>query len=274
MPTIADIMRFMRIWNNQTYRVALDNILAITTNEEVFDLTANVLQLQNLTETRMNGYSVQRLPYICEGHVDVVFSEVFWRMIHGYISPAYYVGLIVRECLGKDINNDVRIAEIVGRGLRSLPSFIREVDLHSKVGSFLPNAEVTNGAEQDVREHAEQDVRDHTDILINYNEHEYRMWSYQSTDWGLDNTSHRFCEERGNLPDGYIVMAPIDIGNPEQVQSSYGWKLYSEEYVRSICEMIVENRVDDYDETVENDYGVIKDYLKEPRLIYKGERFE
>lgn len=270
MPTIVEIMRFMRMWRNQTYRAALDNVYAITADEELFEATVNVLQMQNLTERRMDGYSVQRLPHICEGSVDVIFSEVFWRMINGYISPVYYIGLIVRECLRSDINNEIRIAEIVGRGLRALPSFIRELDLSNKVGRILQNAEIVNGTEQDVREHANQDVRDHTDILINYNGHEYRMWSYQNTERGLNHTSQRFSEQRGNLPAGFIIVAPIDIDDPEQANSSYGWKLYSEEYVRRICEMIVENSADNYDEIMEKNDRALRDYLKEPHLIYKA----
>lgn len=47
-------------------------------------------------------------------------------------------------------------------------------------------------------------------MLVKYNGELYPLWSYQSSDRGLDNTGSRLSEYRGSLPFGYHVLCPFD----------------------------------------------------------------
>ena len=117
-----------------------------------------------------------------------MFSNIFWDIAGEYITPVYYVASIVKQCIERDITNSNQVAGIVGRGLRSFPSFLREMDLTYKISCFFPEAEITNGPEQDVGEH--------TDVLIKNGDTEYRLWSYQNFERGLTNTASRFYGRR------------------------------------------------------------------------------
>lgn len=137
MLTIGDIRKYMGVWKQQTYRSGLEYCYAIKKDRQAYELTIEVLQLQNLNDKAMDGNSVQNIPIKNEGKVDILFSDIFWDIAGEYITPVYYVASIVKQCVERDITNSNQVAGIVGRGLRSFPSFLREMDLTYKISCFF-----------------------------------------------------------------------------------------------------------------------------------------
>lgn len=251
----------MGVWKQHTYLSGLKYCYMIKGDKTAYTLTLKVLKMQGLEDKYMDGYSVQNIPIKNEGKIDIIFTNIFWNLAGDYITPVYYVASIVKKCLENKIDDPEQVAGIVGRGLRSLPSFLREMDLAYKLSKLFPNAEISNGPEQDVGEH--------TDILIKTGSREYRVWSYQDTNRGLDNTAARFCGRRGELPKGYHILCPINISDKAKVKEVNGWCFYSESYVKDIYEMISVKKPDEYQMLAGLQTCAIKQYLKEVNIVYK-----
>lgn len=261
MPTIDDIKKYMKVWKQYTYCSGLECCYLIKEDKRTYNLTADVLKLQGLDTKTMDGNSVCGIPLKNEGKVDIIFTDIFWDSVGYYITPVYYVASIVKKCLERRMGNPQQVADIVGRGLRALPSFFREMDLKDKLSLVFPNAEITNNPKQDVGEH--------TDIFIKTDNKEYRLWSYQNTGRGLSNTAVRFRGKRGELPEGYHVLCPIDIKNKTEVEEVYGWYFYSEQYVRDIYAMISRKKPDEYDSLARLQAYAMKLYLKKANIVHK-----
>ena len=261
MLSIKDVRNYMTVWRRQTYCSALEYCYSIKNDKQVYDLTLEVLKLQGLESKFMDGHSIERIPIINEGRIHIVFSRIFWDMIDQYITPVYYIALIVKNCLRSGIDEPEQIAGIVGRGLRSLPSFLRELDLTYKLVCLFPQAEILNGPEQD--------VWDHTDLLIKSHGGEYRLWSYQNSPRGLENTAARFYGRRGELPKGYHVLCPIDISNGKEVEELEGWYFYSEQYVRFLYDMISIEKPDDYNTVSSLQMYAMRIYLNKAKIVRK-----
>lgn len=260
MNSIEDIKKYMKTWSMLTYKQGIDNCYALKKESDTYRVTVNVLKTQNLLEKKMDGRSVEAIPIKNEGDAKIIFSDIFWSIADGFISPASYVVSIVNECLKRKID-EVEISGIVGRGLRAFPSFLREMDLICKMAKYFPGATVHNNPTQD--------VNDHTDILIQHNGNDYRIWSYQNSKRGLENTSSRIKEQRGEIPKGIHVLCPIDVKNEYMREEVMGWYLYSERYVKYIHEMLVIEQKDDF-ETIKrmNEYA-IKTYLGKANTLKK-----
>lgn len=248
-------------WKQQTYRDGLEYCYLIKKDKQAYNLTVDVLKLQRLENKSMDGNSVQCIPIKEEGRVDIIFTDIFWNLAGDYITPVYYVASIVKKCLERRIEEPKQVAGIVGRGLRSLPSFLREMDLAYKLSLLFSDAEILNGPEQDVGEH--------TDILIMAGDHEYRLWSYQNTDRGLKNTAERFYGHRGEIPEGYHVLCPINISNKAEVEEINGWRFYSGRYVSDIYEMISVQKPDKYDSIARLQAYAMRLYLEKPNIVQK-----
>ena len=129
----------------------------------------------------------------------------------------------------KKIDDDL-ICGIVGRGLRALPSFIRELDLEAKVLELLPGATSHRSPSED--------TLGHTDILLCYNKKIYRLWSYQCTEHGLNNTVSRLQGKRGKLLPGIHVLCPVNINSKTDIVSIHDWKLHSGDYIKQVVNCI------------------------------------
>lgn len=263
MPTISDIRKYMNVWKKTTYRSGLDYCYYIKKDNSIYNLTIEVLEAQKLGDKLMDGNSVQNIPIKNEGKIDVIFTDIFWEIAGEYITPAYYVASIVKKCFERKMTNCEQVAGIVGRGLRSLPSFLREMDLAYKFSNLFQSAEISNDPEQD--------VVNHTDILIKDGDKEYRLWSYQSFKRGLNNTASRFYGRRGTIPKGYHILCPIDIGNASEVEEVDGWFFYSDRYVKYIYDMINIEKPDAYEAITRLSGYAMELYLKKANVVYKAE---
>lgn len=261
MPTIGDIRKYMEKWGQLTYKQGLDYCYLIKKDKQVYELTLEVMKMQLLDQKMMDGNSVQNIPYKDEGKVDIIFTDIFWRLAQDYITPAYYVGAIVNECIKSKIVDKERVAGIVGRGLRAFPSFLREMDLTYKLSRFFPNAQIMNGPSQDVDQH--------TDVLVVSGDMEYRVWSYQNFVRGLENTASRIRGNRGEVPKGTHVLCPIDISNEYEKEEVDGWFFYSDRYVTYLHEMIVFEKPDSYNFVSRMSDYALKAYLSKANLFVK-----
>lgn len=261
MPNIDDIKnKYINVWSKQTYSEGLRYCVP-KGRSKIFKLTEKILQIQNLSDKHMDGNSIQGIPEKYEGKINIFFTKIFWDIAKIYITPAKYIVLIVEECLANKITGTKQVAGIVGSGLRAFPSFIREMDLAYKMSIHFPNATITTGPDQDVNEH--------TDILIENEEHKYRLWSYQSSEKGLSNMPSKFCGERGTVPAGYHVLCPLNIKNKAIVEQIAGWYFYSDEYVRYIYGIMTCEAPDNYYTIKSLKDDAIKLYLKRANIVDK-----
>lgn len=261
MANIRDIRHFMETWKRMTYKEGLEYCHSIKNDSELFKLCAEVIQRQNLADKFMDGNSIQNIPIITEDRTRVIFTDIFWKLVGSYITPAYYIASIVNECVKSGIQSKDVITGTVGRGLRAFPSFLREMDLTYKISGHIQGADIVNGPQQDVREH--------TDILIQCQGVSYRLWSYQNFDRGLTNTAQRFYGKRGAIPKGIHVLCPIDIGNESEVEKVDGWYFYSDRYVNFLVEMMQIEKPDSYTEISRLQEYALKIYLKKANMVIR-----
>lgn len=261
MANIQDIRKFMGTWKQMTYRKGLEYCYSIKNDSELFDLCIEVIQRQNLADKFMDGNSVQNIPIIKEDKTRVIFTDIFWKLAGSYITPMYYIASIVNECVKSGVQSKDEITGTVGRGLRAFPSFLREMDLTYKISNRIQGADILNGPEQDVREH--------TDILIQKDGVNYRLWSYQNFERGLTNTAQRFYGKRGVVPQGIHVLCPIDIGNEREIEKVDGWYFYSDRYVNFLVEMMQIEKPDSYTEISRLQEYALKIYLKKANMVLR-----
>ena len=254
----------MRQWKNETYRENANMLYDVRhIGAADRELCNSVLVRLGVMDKAMDGSSAQGLPAINEGSVPIIFSDVMHRMLDGYISPMGYVLSLVLECTKQGVTNTEEVAGIVGRGLRALPSFFREVDLREKLAAALPNAKVKSVS-------ANQDVADHTDVVVTYGVKLFRIWSYQCTTRGLQNTSHRLLGKRGELLDGLHVLCPFDMQDKSQLTDLCGWYLHSNSYINKVVAVITGEAADDYADVCAMPIDLLKNtYMKEVHVILK-----
>lgn len=230
---IVNIRNYMETWNKYTYSQGLNYCYNVKKNKQLFNLCKNVMDMQQLSSKHMNGDSIEKLPIKDEGFLNIIFSDLFYKEVNNFITPVKYIADIVIDCQLHNITDVRKIAGIVGRGLRAFPSFVREMDLAYKLSILLPNADCR-------RTNSEEDVNDHTDILILCNNEVYRVWSYQSSERGLDNTARRVLGYRGVLKSGKHILCPFSIKNDKEKQN--GWFFYTNEYIKNVGNIVYQNQ--------------------------------
>lgn len=253
----SDIKTLMRReWNNTTYSDNLNSIHIVS--EEVRNVTGNIFVRLNIADKMMNGHSVSELARIgrCEGTSPVIYSAIFNNMVNGnFVSPAYYSAKITAGCIENGITDETLISGYMCRGLRTLASFFREMDLEDKLKSRLNASETIRNADLDISEH--------TDILIRYNNNSYRIWSYQDTKIGIQNCISKLRGERGAIPNGIHVLCPLLTSDHD---CWYGWWLYPQSTVNTVIQNINARNADNYDEILNND---IEQYIKNVNIFIK-----
>ena len=214
----------------------------------------------------MNGYSVEGIPVKYEGALKFLsYSAIFYGGLEkGYLTPASYIMNIIRDCNYQKVTDQNLITGIVGRGLRSFPAFIREMDLASKLLETLKGAECYRGNPQD-------DIVGHTDVFLNYNNEKYRLWSYQNTsERALTNTVSKIRGQRGQLPDGIYILCPFDYKDKNCYEDVEGWRLYNDNYTSKVKHIILEGETADYDTVCRGQYTRIKSYITKIQKFRKN----
>lgn len=101
MQSIENIRNYIKWWKQLTYAQGLDYCYTVKKETSVYGITVEVLKMQQLEYKKMDGKSVQNIPIKNEGKIDIIFTDIFWRLTKEYISPASYVAAIVMECVKK-----------------------------------------------------------------------------------------------------------------------------------------------------------------------------
>ncbi len=223
-----------------------------------------VLQTQNLTDKMMNGYSIENLPFKYEGPLQQLnYSKVFYEVLQeGYLTPASYIMRLIHEC-DKYFDNIGVIIGIIGRGLRSFPAFLREMDLPDKLANHLKDAIA-------YRSNPEEDIIDHTDIYLKYEGECYHVWSYQNTsERAILNTISKLRGDRGELPSGLHLLCPFNYQDSSQYEDICGWRLYHKDYAERIKALIHNSIIDNYDRIMMQDEDFLKLYITIPQIFRK-----
>lgn len=263
MPNFTDIRKYMGTWEKYSYAEGLDYCFELKKNEKLFQLTKRLLEILKIRDMPMNGFSIEHIAKQANnGGTKIVFSDLFYESANYFITPVSYLAKMVEAYEKEDIYNEYVMAGEVARGLRAFPSFIREMDLEYKLGKALTNAACVRNPKQD--------IQDHTDVLLLYDGQEYRVWSYQITPRGLNNTAKRLLGKRGNLPFGIHILCPLDIFNGAETEDISGWKLYSDSYIHKVVPVLRQKQIDKYTEIIRKSEYAVKEYLKEIHIFEKS----
>lgn len=263
--TIEDIQKYMRCWAQRTYNEEIAYFHALRNNAGMRRRIIVYLDKLKITNRHMDGYSITNLPRInaAEENRGIVpkYTEIFNQWLDmNYISPLTYIYKICENI--PDTLSDELASGIIARGLRSFPSFFRELELAKQIESRIPGCIIYT-------RDTEVDVSQHTDILLEYNNSLFRLWSYQSSGKGIQNTSKRFSGIRGQIPGGMHIMCPFSRTNPDNRQK-YGWLFYSESQCCTVVDMIMNDNVQiDLYKELDMHQNVLGSYLMQFRKIYK-----
>ena len=263
--TIEDIQNYMYCWGQHTYREETDRFYTLRNNVEMQRRIILYLEKLNIDGRYMDGNSITNLPRInaAEENNGVVpqYTEVFNQWLDmNYISPLTYIYQICKN-IPDNISEELACG-IIARGLRSFPSFFRELELAKQIEARIPGCIIHP-------RNVDMDVSEHTDILLEYNGSSYRIWSYQSTNKGLNKTSKRFSGEKGKIPEGMHIMCPFSLENPENRQNN-GWFFYSDRQCCMVVDMIINDNMQiDLYENIDMRQKELEKYLAYFKKIYK-----
>lgn len=233
-----NIRNYCNEWSRQTYGEALEAIFnAMDENSANFSKQIRQKFRQtNLYTKYMNGNSVMGWPPNKEkGTIEgVTFSDLYHSIKENpYFSPALYMAAVIYELIDAGYPDGV-YPKWIGRSLKTFASFMREEDCAYQLITRLQRDDPT----VTFTSNPEQDAHDHTDILLNYLGHRYRIWSYQCSTTGLDHLRERLLGERGTLPDGVHILAPIDVFDRDRTEDECGWRFAAGHEVDNLCQLI------------------------------------
>ncbi len=202
---MSNIRELCKIWSEKTYREGIEYLEA--ENAELFSLALNVFEKLQIIDIPMDGYYCEHLPKTEESRTGIkkTYSEIFHEEIaKDTFSPATYLVRLLCECK-ETTDDDSQIAGALARGLRTLTSLLREPDFAFIIKENLK----TKDANAETSLNAKQDSGDHTDVLLKYNDTEYRIWLYQFSSRGLPHDIERLTGKRGELPLGNHLICPL-----------------------------------------------------------------
>jgi len=118
--------------------------------------------------------------------------------------PIIYLKQIVVNSEGYNRN---KLRGIIARGLRTLPSLLRDRDFAEKLKEMIP--QFFPNTKFDISLNPGIDTKEHTDVFLKLRGEIYRIWLYQFTRRGLPHDTERILGKRGELPDGFHILCPI-----------------------------------------------------------------
>lgn len=199
-----------------------------------------LFELKRYRYKKMDGNSVGNLIKFddAEKYEGICFSEIVNQIKDDEkFTPVKYLAKIEEMCDKRGLNEKMTIG-LLARGLRILPSFLREIDMEEQLKNALERREM-NGI---IIRNPEMDVKQHTDILVNIGDKKYRIWLFQNSDRGICNTKSRLRGERGEVSCGIHILCPMNPINARGRNQRYidrnGWRFYSESYVKEIVDFM------------------------------------
>lgn len=202
---MSNIRELCKVWSEKTYRDGIEYLK--DENEELFSSAVNIFEKLQIIDIPMDGYSCEHLPKTEESRTGIkkTYSEIFHEeIVKDTFSPATYLVRLLCECKGTT-DDESQIAGALARGLRTLTSLLREPDF-----AFIIKEKLNvKDANTETSLNAKQDSGDHTDVLLQYNNTEYRIWLYQFSSRGLPHDIERLTGKRGELPPGNHLICPL-----------------------------------------------------------------
>ena len=174
----------------------------------------------------------------------ISFSAVFHRLERaGTLCPSNFIVEVINDLQQWDGENNTRhdddfYCKTIARALRTFASMLREQNLREIVNQVLKIEAIRrrNGYKM-FEPSVEEDMLQKTDIALKYAGAFYRIWSYQSTEAGIDRTSKRIIKGAGR---GRNLLMPFDIAT---VGKFNGWALYDEAAVKEVLmNLVVTNK--------------------------------
>ena len=217
---------------------------------------------QCLADFKQDGYITEYVVndknHPAEGNDNpVIFSEIYHDLVDkNELCLSNYVYHIIKKLDGKNKSgkyNEDYYVHTIARGLRSIASFLREIDGRDIVEDFLMKLARFQKCKCVMLDtNVIDDTRDKTDILALFGGIKIRIWSYQVTEYGVNFTSGRIVDKKGNpklspdINDGLNLLLPFDMYSQKDV--CHGWFFYSADVVRhTLINLLVNPVVIPYD---------------------------
>ena len=269
--TKLDMFHTLNQWNAMTFKDALKKIHG---DKEVLKLAELVLKKQGISDKPMNGCASEGLKTIEAERLRITYVSIFnqliqtkpqWNMAdciyavceHALKDKEFYYKKA--GTLGYSFERIVWL--MCGRMIRSLPSFIREIQLENSLQQAFPKAHMDRSEKLDTTLHC--------DIAMTINGENYYVWSFVKSDRSIKNFCQKFSGKRyGHVPDGYHVLCPFDVFSSNSVCFN-GWAMYSNEYVHSIKDAIKHKGKYQYDTVCLNGTIYSSEFYNKPVVITK-----
>ena len=223
-------------WAQITYKENFDYLFEKRNVPDLIRIyTTTALTKLNIYNEKMTGFTVakhgrnQKVEDL--GTINGVgFTDIYHKCINSYdFSPALYI-LEIIILLKKNKVSHVDSIGWLQRALRTFPSFLRETDCAVQLLHILeeydPNVLINMSPEQDRKEH--------TDILLNYKNNQFHIWSYSVTTIALNNLRKRLLVE-DKIPAGIHVLLPANIYDKNKRDNIGEWWFVKKYLINDFC---------------------------------------
>ena len=194
----------------------------------------------------------------------ISYSKIFRDLLdRKKLCPSNFAANVIDSLYKWDQNHNMMHSQdfyigTVARGCRAFASLMREQHLTEIVDSFMRVEAKKRGKKYRLwKTTVREDMKMKTDIIFKYDGEFYRLWSYQTTESGIDRTSKRVMKACGK---GYNILVPF---NDDEKVPEEGWWLYNKDVVQKILTKFVLDRDfevmshEEYKKLVEADKNII-----------------
>lgn len=171
MATKVGIKEITNVWARHTYN---EQLASTKMTERVRKRLRRVLKQLGILEQKILGYSVTGLKKTAEGSLGsgITYSKAFEL---SYQENPRKLVMLYLKCLALNFEGagQEKFEGIIARGLRTMPSLMRDRDfaekLEEKLGSISPDIAFTVSLNPDI------DTKKHTDILLMFNKENFSL---------------------------------------------------------------------------------------------------
>jgi len=225
-------------WAKKTYKEMLS---AANIDKKIKSRLRKVLRELKVLDSKMVGGSITGLEKTTEGRglPGISYSQAFELALkkendHKILPVLYLKNLAINL---KDVD-DNKFKGIIARGLRTLPSLLRDRDFAERLKMLIKSHPLRTNFE--IKTNASKDTKEHTDVYLTLGGEIFRIWLYQFTPRGLPHDTERVLGKRGEIPLGIHILCPIKTDlmmEREKLERKKGKlksraKKYQEEYER------------------------------------------
>jgi hypothetical protein len=201
----------------------------------------------------------------------ISFSEIYRELADSKtLCPSNFVVQVVKKLKKYAEEHSLDLDQMfyigtISRSLRTFASMLREEFLAEIIDEIM--SEIVKGTGKTYKVYqssAKDDMTTKTDVMLVYDGVEYRIWSYQTTESGIEKTSNRVLNANGK---GYNILMPF---NTNEKETKLGWWMYDRALVKKIIEEFVVHR--DFEPMSHEEYKVL--VKADPNVIKKPAIFK